>query len=143
LKFVSTQAVAIYDGNCVICNTTRRIVRAFDWLHRVEFLDLHDYEAMAKRYPQVDLMEAMGQVHVVADDGKVYGGFQGMRRMLREVPFGLPLWALLRLPIIGTWLGPEVYRFIARNRYAINRLFGVDLSQEDDCVDGYCKIPQR
>ncbi len=140
---MTTHAVAIYDGNCVICNTTRRIVNAVDWFHRVEFLDLHNYTAMAERYPQVDLMAAMGQVHVVADSNKVYGGFEGMRRMLREVPLGIPFWALLHLPIVGTWLGPQLYRFIARNRYAINRLFGVELDKEDDCNDGYCKIPLK
>jgi predicted DCC family thiol-disulfide oxidoreductase YuxK len=141
---VSIHAVAIYDGNCVICNTTRRIVGAFDWLRRVEFLDLHNYAEVAERYPQIDLVAAMGQVHVVADSGKVYGGFEGMRRMLREVPLGIPLWALLHLPVIGSWLGPEIYRFIARNRYAINRLFGVNLEKDEaDCAEGYCKIPQR
>jgi predicted DCC family thiol-disulfide oxidoreductase YuxK len=141
---VSTQAVAIYDGNCVICNATRRVVNAIDWFHRIEFLDLHNYAEVTQRFPQIDLVEAMGQVHVVADTGKVYSGFQGMRRMLREVPLGIPLWALLHLPVIGNWLGPQIYRFIAKNRYAINRLFGVDLDQGGgDCDDGYCKIPQR
>lgn len=134
--------VAIYDGHCVICNTTRRIVTALDWLKRVEFLDLHDQQAMDARFPQIDHEAAMGEIHVVADGDTVYPGFRGTRRMLRDLPLGLPLWAVLRLPIIGDWLGPRLYRFIARNRYAINRFFGVDLEAEGECEDGVCKIPQ-
>ncbi len=141
---MSNRTVAIYDGNCVICNTTRRIVGVLDWFRRVEFLDLHKHDEVSARYPQIDHEQAMGQIHVVADSGKVYGGFAGTRRMLRDLPLGVPLWALLHLPVIGTWLGPQLYRFIARNRYAINRLFGVELEKnEADCADGICKIPQR
>jgi predicted DCC family thiol-disulfide oxidoreductase YuxK len=134
--------VAIYDGRCVICNTTRRIVGFLDWMKRVEFLDLHQQGEVEARYPQINHEEAMGQIHVVADGGKVYEGFDGTRRMLRDLPLGLPLWALLHLPIVGTWLGPNLYKFIARNRYTINRLLGVDLEKaENDCIDGVCKIP--
>jgi predicted DCC family thiol-disulfide oxidoreductase YuxK len=134
--------VAIYDGRCVICNTTRRIVRLLDWLNRVEFLDLHNHTEVERRYPQIDHEAAMGQIHVIADGGRVYGGFAGTRRMLRDLPLGLPLWAILHLPIIGNWLGPKLYQLIARNRYTINRLLGIDLSKEaDDCANGVCKLP--
>ena len=34
---------AIYDGYCVICNQTRRTVMALDWFHRVEFLNIHNW----------------------------------------------------------------------------------------------------
>lgn len=127
---------AIFDGYCVICQQTRRTVRALDWLKRVEFLDLHDSTALAARYPELDFEQLMGQIHVV-DGGRVYAGFQGTRRMLRELPLGFPFWLLLHLPGMN-WLGERVYRFIARNRYRINRAFGVELP---DCVDGVCKIP--
>ncbi|MDX1993899.1 MAG: DUF393 domain-containing protein [bacterium] len=138
---------AIYDGNCVICNTTRRTVRVLDWFKRVEFLDLHQRMEVEQRYPALDQSRLMGEIHVVDSQGNVFAGFRGTRRMLRELPLGVPLWAVLRLPIIGDWLGPLVYRFIARNRYAINRLLGVNLEQiereEAACEDGVCKIPQR
>ncbi len=133
--------VAIFDGQCVICNTTRRIVRLLDWFRRIEFLDLHHRGDVQQRYPQVEHEAAMGQIHVVADDGRIYAGFAGTRRLLRELPLGLPLWALMHLPVIGDRIGPALYGFIARNRYAINRLFGVELTPDDDCVDGVCQIP--
>lgn len=133
--------VSIYDGHCVICNTTRRLVRVLDWFRRIEFLDLHQHAQVSQRYPWLDQSRLMGEVHVI-DGERVYAGFEGTRRMLRELPLGLPLWALLHVPGVSGWLGPRLYRFIARHRYAINRLLGVDLSaQSADCDDGVCKIP--
>ena len=81
---------AIYDGRCVICNTTRRLVRAFDWLRRVEFLDLHRQDEVTRRFPEIDHEAAMGAIHVVDASGRVFAGFAGTRRMLRELPLLLP-----------------------------------------------------
>lgn len=135
--------VAIYDGRCAICNTTRFIVKRLDWFRRVEFLDLHERAEVEARFPQLSYEDSMGEIHVIADAGQVYAGFRGTRRMLRDLPLGLPLWALLHLPIIGDWLGPRLYRFIAARRYTINRLLGVELdSAEDACTDGVCKLPR-
>ena len=132
---------ALFDGRCVICQTTRRIVEALDWFNRVEFVDLHNTELVEARYPDFDHSAMMGEIHVVAGD-KVYAGFDGVRRMLRETPLGFPAWLIFSLPGMG-WLGPRVYRFIAEHRYAVNRFFGVELTEEEDnCMDGVCKIPQ-
>jgi len=131
---------ALYDGHCVICQTTRRIIKALDWLHRVEFLDLHDAAAVMQRYPDLDYYDMMGQIHVIDGRGRVYPGFDGTRRMLRELPAGFPFWLLLHLPGMR-WVGVRVYRWIATHRYAVNRFFGVELPQ-DDCEDGICKLPQ-
>ena len=125
---------AIYDGYCVICNQTRRTVIALDWLHRVEFLNIHNWNEVNQRYPTLDYEVAMGQMHLVTPDGQLIGGFPAVRRMLRELPLGYPMWLLLQLPGMGI-LGDKVYKFIARHRYRINRLFGMPV-----CEDGTCKI---
>lgn len=136
---------AVYDGHCVICNTTRRTVTALDWFNRVEWLDLHRREEVEGRYPFLDYDRAMGEIHVIDETGRVYGGFHAMRRMTRELPLGWPLYALMRLPLVGGWMGPRVYRFIARHRYRINKLLGVDLEQmereEAMCDENVCKLP--
>lgn len=131
---------ALFDGQCVICQSSRRMIESLDWFGRVEFLDLHNTRSIEARYPQLDYEAMMGEIHVVTDE-KIYAGFAAMRRMLKEVPLGFPLWLVLFLPSMD-WLGPKIYAYIARNRYAINRLFGVDLGKDDDCVDGVCKILQ-
>jgi predicted DCC family thiol-disulfide oxidoreductase YuxK len=133
--------VALFDGRCVICQGTRRTIKALDWLNRVEFLDLHKHDEVEARFPELEHEAMMGEIHVVADD-KLYAGFDGTRRMLKEVPLGFPVWLLLHIPGMN-WLGPKIYQFVAKNRYAVNRFFGVDLAADDACEDGFCKIPQK
>ncbi|MFN8379516.1 MAG: DUF393 domain-containing protein [Anaerolineae bacterium] len=126
--------IALYDGQCVVCNGTKRAVRALDWRRRVQFVDLHDRQRAALAAPDLDRASAMGQIHVLDERGRVFAGFLAVRRMLRELPLGLPLWLLLQLPGM-TWLGARVYRFIARRRYRINRWFGTPV-----CDDGVCRV---
>lgn len=126
---------AIFDGQCVICQGTRRVVRTLDWFQRVEFLDLHQAATITARFPALDHAAAMGEIHVYDRAGGEFAGFLGTRRLLKALPLTYPVWLLLQLPGM-TWLGARVYRWIARNRYAVNRLFGVELAPCDDV----CKV---
>jgi predicted DCC family thiol-disulfide oxidoreductase YuxK len=125
---------AIYDGKCVICNQSRRMYTALDWFKRIEFLDLHRWDEVMRRYPTLDYNVAMGQMHLATQDGTLVGGFPAVRRMLKEIPVGYPFWLLMHIPGVD-WLGDRFYRFIARNRYRINKLVGAEV-----CEDGTCKI---
>jgi predicted DCC family thiol-disulfide oxidoreductase YuxK len=125
---------AIYDGYCVICQQSKRVVGALDWLHRVEFLNIHDWQMVEARYPALDYAAALGQMHVVGEDGRLLGGFEGVRRLLRELPLGFPVWLLFHLPGMD-WLGVRFYQFIARNRYRINQMVGAKV-----CENGACKV---
>jgi predicted DCC family thiol-disulfide oxidoreductase YuxK len=122
----------LYDGYCVICKQSKRIIQALDWQNRVEFLDIHRWNEVEARYPALDFETAMGQMHTVMPDGSLIGGFDGMRCILRELPLGLPLWLILHLPG-ANWLGPKIYRLVARNRYRINKFFGVDICENNAC----------
>ena len=127
---------ALYDGNCLVCQSTCETMRALDWLRRIDFVNLHAGGADTERYRHLSHERLMSEIHVLDAEGKLYAGFAGMRRMLKEVPLGFPLWLLLQLP--GTdGIGQRVYRFIARRRYRINKLLGVDLP---DCADGSCQL---
>ena len=127
---------ALYDGNCLVCQSTCETMRALDWLRRIDFVDLHAGGAVTERYRHLSHERLMSEIHVLDAEGKLYAGFAGMRRMLKEVPLGFPLWLLLQLP--GTdGIGQRVYRFIARRRYRINKLLGVDLP---DCAEGSCQL---
>lgn len=127
---------SIYDGNCVICRSTCNAMRRLDWLKRIEFVDLHEDAAWQDRYPTLAFERLMAEIHVIDDAGSIYAGFAGSRRMLREVPLGLPLWLLLQLPGSEA-IGRRAYRFIARRRYRINALLGKELP---DCAAGGCKM---
>jgi predicted DCC family thiol-disulfide oxidoreductase YuxK len=121
----------LYDGQCVICNTSRRVVSRLDWRRAVAWVDLHAPEA-ARQFADIPHAQAMGQVHVREENGRTYAGFLGTRRMLKELPLTFPLWLLLQVPGM-TWLGHRVYRWIARNRYAVNRMFGAPVCENDTC----------
>lgn len=127
---------ALYDGNCVICQSTCASLQALDWFGRIEFVDLHD--GVASRYPELSLEQLMGEIHVLDEWGRLYPGFGGTRRMLRELPLGVPLWLLLGIPGMNI-IGQRVYRFVARRRYRINKLFGRALPH---CVDESCVRPE-
>ncbi len=130
-----TMLTALYDGKCVICRSTCETLRALDWLRRIEFVDLHTGGA-SEGCRHLSHERLMSEIHVLDAEGRIYAGFAGTRRMLREAPLGFPLWLLLQLP--GTdALGQRVYRFIARRRYRINKLLGVELI---DCADSSCQM---
>ena len=128
---------ALYDGNCVICRSTCETLRALDWLGRIEFLDLHGADESSERFAKLSRERLMSEIHVLDDAGRLYAGFAGTRRMLKELPLGLPFWLLLRLPGSAA-LGNRLYRFIARRRYRFNAMLGKELA---DCAHGRCETP--
>ena len=138
--------IALYDGYCAICQTTVAIIRPLDWLKRVQFVDLHEPD-VATRFPQFTHDELMGQMHVIEESGKVFGGFDGTRRLLKAVPLGFPIWLNLQLPFMDG-VGKRVYRWIATHRYTINRFLRMPepparpAGKGADCTEeGVCKLP--
>ena len=131
-----TILTALYDGNCIICRSTCETLRALDWRKRIEFVDLHKADAGSARFAEFTGERLLSEIHVLDAEGQLYAGFAGMRRLLKEMPLGFPLWLLLQLPGSDA-LGRRAYRFIARRRYRINRMLGVELP---DCAEGDCKM---
>ena len=129
---------ALYDGNCLICQSTCELMRALDWRNRIEFVNLHDADGSCERFVALSRERLMSEIHVLDAAGNMYVGFAGTRRMLKEAPLGLPLWLLLQLPGADA-IGQRVYRFIARRRYRINRAFGND---RPGCAAGDCDLPR-
>lgn len=126
----------LYDGMCVICLNSVRLWRRLDWRERLEFIDVQDWQLVERRFPHVEREAALGAIHVIAPDGALYTGYDGVRQMARCVP--LLAWSapLLSLAPIA-WLGRRLYNWIARRRYAINRLLGRPVCEEA------CRPPSR
>jgi len=114
---------ALYDGQCSLCCACCRWLRALDWRDRITFSDLHPMEAQPKQ-------ALMGEIHVLVGP-ECLTGFDGLRRLLRELPLGMPVWLLLHVPG-AAWLGKRLYRLVARNRYRIGGAGCVS----DDCTIG-------
>jgi predicted DCC family thiol-disulfide oxidoreductase YuxK len=134
LKEFLVNITVLYDGYCVLCRQSLKTIRFLDWLHRVEPLDLQNHSLVQAHYPNLNHDALMGAIHVVTPDQRVLAGFFALRYLARFLPALWSVLPLLYLPGMN-YLGPKVYDWIARRRYAINRLFGVPT-----CEDGYCKI---
>jgi predicted DCC family thiol-disulfide oxidoreductase YuxK len=121
------------DGQCPLCRWTRAKVEPFDTEKRLEWLDIHQPEVLARAAP-LTLKELNAEVHVrrKADD-RWFGGFAAWREILKA----LPRWRWLGI-LLGIFpfmiLGEPFYRFIAKRRYTF---FGVP--PPCDAESGVCE----
>lgn len=128
---------ALYDGNCLICQSTCAAMRAFDWRQRIRFVDLNE-DAGHGLDQGLSRAQLLGEIQVFDEDGRRFAGFQGTRRLLKELPLGFPIWLLLHLPGMDG-VGRRVYRFIAARRYRLNARAG---KAAVTCSADACKPPQ-
>lgn len=108
----------IYDGLCLLCIRSIRVLRALDVRDRLTFHDANDREAVLSAFPSLrgaDLDDAM---YAVDRKGRVYRGFFAFRRLAWTTPVAWPLLPVLYLPGAGR-IGPRAYELVARNRTRI------------------------
>jgi predicted DCC family thiol-disulfide oxidoreductase YuxK len=105
----------LFDGRCGFCRRSVLVLKSFDFLHRLEFVNLYDKakrEAIAPRVPLARLEQAM---HVRTPGGRLYMGFAAFKELSWNLP---PLWIvapLLYLPGVNA-IGDAVYAQIAVHR---------------------------
>lgn len=99
-----------YDALCGFCRRSVRILRALDWLRRLNFADLNT----ASDLP-VDLSIALQGIPMRTRTGRILVGFPAMRRALLQTPLAFFPALLLYVPGISH-LGAVAYRTIAVNR---------------------------
>ena len=155
----------LYDGDCAICRSSRRILGALDWLRRLRWqaiatADLGRFGITAEA--------ALREMHMVSPRGTVHRGFDAVRvlpfllagalvvalTVLNTVGHGvlgvfggnevvfLVLGALLLLwmPGVSRLIGQPLYARLAAARYRLSeRLTG------EDCETGTCALhaPRR
>ena len=104
------------DGSCSFCRWLRAKIEPQDRNVRLRFLDYNDPAVAADTpFPRSDLDREM---HLRTPNGKWLGGFEAWLELLRVLPrFAWLVW-MAGLPPLR-WLGPPLYRFIARHRYSI------------------------
>lgn len=128
----SDRAIVLYDGDCAFCQRSIRILRALDWLGRLEFQSARDTDRLPATVPPLDPAKLIEEMHVVpAARGRVRAGFSAFRWMAWRLPPTVPIAPFLYLPGV-LWLGNRVYRWVARNRFHLV-----------PCHDGACQVPLR
>jgi predicted DCC family thiol-disulfide oxidoreductase YuxK len=112
----SGQYEVFNDGDCPFCQWIRARVEPFDTAKRIAFVDYND-PAVAARAP-FSIEELEREMHVRTPDGAWIAGFAAWVALLRAMPRLAWLGWLLGAPPFR-WMGPGVYRWIARNRYSL------------------------
>lgn len=107
--------IILFDGRCGLCGKTVRILRALDWLHRLEFCNFYDPVVREKYAPSLELRTLEEAMHVRKHDGSFTSGFFAFRTILGVLPLTFILQPLLFLPFVPTF-GEKVYRYIASRR---------------------------
>jgi predicted DCC family thiol-disulfide oxidoreductase YuxK len=117
LKQDKTDLDVWMDGKCGLCQTSRAWCEARDPGKRVNFTDFRtapDDQLPVNR----DALE--NSMWVRSSDGTVLEGFHAWRRIMAALPGWRWIAAISGLPPIR-WVGPHVYRFVARHRHRFPR----------------------
>ncbi len=101
-----------YDGKCGFCRRSIRIIRALDWLNRLDYAD--STQTPEHELP-VDRDASMQGIPMRTRSGNVLVGFPAVRRALAQTPLGVIPALLAYLPGFSH-LGARVYNVIAARR---------------------------
>ncbi len=109
------QLEVVYDGLCVFCRRSLRVLGALDLRGRLVLHDANAPVEVLRRFPQLATADLDQAMYVVDPSGRTYRGFYAFRRIARALPLLWPLVPLAYLPGAG-FAGERVYALIARNR---------------------------
>lgn len=126
--------VVIYDGKCVFCRKSVKLLDSWVEQGQLAYVSLHD-PWVADYVPSLTHDQMMKQIYLVSrSDDSLHGGAEAIRYLstrswklwiaapFLHIPFSMPLWQ---------W----IYQQIAKRRYLIAGKDG------DECdEDGTCKI---
>lgn len=119
----------LYDGNCFLCQQSKRWINKIDWLNKLSWVSLQDYEQQHSLEPE-EKKAIQSEIHVFTPGGKVLVGYEAMRFIFLHCPITFIGALFMYIPKTGV-VGKPLYRLIAKNRY---RIF------KSRCKDGSCSI---
>jgi predicted DCC family thiol-disulfide oxidoreductase YuxK len=117
-----------YDGGCPVCMRGVRHFQRLDWARRIRWVDIMVEREALEPYG-VDFAEAMDQLHVLDDRGRLAKGAYAFAALWSQLPWYRWLAAVARLPGILCIID-LVYQRMARGRYRRR------------CRDGICGVNQ-
>ncbi|KAK3102438.1 hypothetical protein FSP39_011398 [Pinctada imbricata] len=126
----------LYDGECPVCKAEIGFLK---WWARKEdpinYVDISKGEYRPEDHMGITFEEAMGNMHAIGPDKKIYTKLDGIREMYRATGFG---WFadFTELPGIKPF-ADKSYDAFARNRFKLQG------KTYEECVNGRCKIPDK
>ena len=106
----------LYDGKCPFCQNSVQILKVIDFFRILTYVDLHEIQDFKALHPQLTKELALSQLYLLEPNGKIYGGFDVFRRICFLMPLLYPVILIAYFPGMR-WIGPFVYRLIAKNRF--------------------------
>ncbi len=107
--------IVLYDGRCGFCKKTIFLIHIMDWLHRIQFENLHDQKVRERYAPHVEVATLNEAIHTVDQKDGIKKGFFAVRTVCMELPMFWPVVYLLFIPGIPA-IGTRVYGYIAAHR---------------------------
>jgi predicted DCC family thiol-disulfide oxidoreductase YuxK len=104
-----------YDGACGFCKVCVALLLRWDRWRRLDPIAIQDPEGQRLLAP-IPEAERLRSAHVMAANGEILSGAEGAPALLRQLPAGRPLAALLAIAMPLTRL---VYRLVTAARPAI------------------------
>ncbi|KON86662.1 hypothetical protein AF332_07550 [Sporosarcina globispora] len=123
------KTIALYDGTCSLCKETKRIFEKLDWLNKVEWISLQEYEKTSNPI-SISRQDLRKELHIITSCGDVKKGYFAVRRLLILFPVSFIFSILFYLPFIPQ-IGNPLYQWIAKNRHKFLR---------KKCDDGSCSL---
>ncbi len=112
------RAVLIYDGECPLCQGIMRLAKSRARPGELEFLPFQAPQRTV-RYPDLSEEACRQAMQLVLPDGRVLAGNEALPETLRRLRGWHWLAPAFNLPGAGL-LARHLYRWIARNRYALS-----------------------
>jgi len=119
--------VALYDGECEICQASVCWLRLLDRQHKTLAVPI-DPESLPRIHPDLDIHACLRELHVITPDGTVRCGWDGVADLARLFPATYWIGWLGQIPPFR-FLAQMAYGFVARNRYALSK-----------CRGGACRV---
>ncbi|MBU8879837.1 DUF393 domain-containing protein [Bacillus sp. FJAT-29790] len=125
------KTIALYDGTCSLCRKSKRIFEKLDWLGKVYWVSLQEYEKTAQSQVVLfDQMELRKELHIITSSGKVLKGYYAIRHILVLFPSTILMGVILFIPF-SPLIGNPIYKWIAKNRHKFLKR---------KCEDGSCSL---
>ena len=123
----------LYDDECSLCTFQMKVLSWLDWFNALALVPLSDPHAkeIAPQLSREDLLEA---IHLVTPEGRIYRGARALRFAGMRLPLLVPMALFLWIPGV-IFLAEIAYRWVARHRLVLSRVFG--------CKDACAIMPAR
>jgi len=106
----------LYDGLCLFCGRSRKIVTFLDWFSLIKPIDVYDNNSLAQIPKEVlNIDEPLSEIHLLDKDSNTYIGFYAVRKIGIKLPLTAPFALFLYIPGMNI-LGEVIYRYIARKK---------------------------